>query len=278
MRLLALALLAISVASAQPSNWAFPTSGATVSLTADHPFLDGDDPFGASTSVWMFETAQPIVPGVRLVGEIPFALVSYDDTDLFGDDISETGASLGNVQLGVEADFPLSPVALGAYLRIPTLTTTDDIAGGLAPFVGVLTEYERIGAYTEDVVTVAGMVQGDYQPLAIPTLALRARLTPEVLIATDDDVLGDDAEVLLGYALQAFVSGGVARFGVGFSGISLLSEADLDERHEISAGLLADVGLGPVLRLGATARIPIIGDLDEVVDGVVGLRLTYRAD
>jgi len=226
----------------------------------------------------MFETAQPIVPGVRLVGEIPFAIVSYDGTDLFGNDVSETGAALGNVQLGVEADFPLSPVALGAYLRIPTLTTTDDVAGGLAPSVGMLTEYERIGAYIDDAVTVAGMVQGDYRPLAIPTLALRARLTPQVLIFTEDAALGDDPEVLVGYALQAFVNGGAARFGVGFSGISLLTEDDVDERHEISAGLLADVGLGPVLRLGATARIPIIGNLDEIVDGVVGLRLTYGGD
>ena len=278
MRSLALALLAVAAgtADAQPTNWAIPTGGATVSLSADRPFFDGDDTLDPLTSAWTFETAQPILPGVRFVGEIPFTIVALDGGGVLTSN-EETGAALGNVQLGVEADFPLSPVTLGGYVRLPTLTRTDDAAGDDAPFVGVAAEYERVGAYVEDAVTVAALVQGEYRPLALPTLGVRARLVPQVIVATEDRVFGDAAEVYLGYALQAFVSSGVVRLGAGVSGISILTE-DPDERHEVSAGVVADAGLGSAFRVGATVRKPVLGDIEDAVDAIVGLRLTYGVD
>ena len=274
--LLLLAACAVSV-SAQPASWEFPTSGSTVSLSAERPLFDddsfaGNTDFGPLTSAWLFSTTQAVGP-VRLVGELPFAYGSIENTILGVDDVS--GFALGNAQLGVEADLLVAPVTVGGYVRIPTFTSEDE-GGGVAQIIGILSDAERVGLYAEDLVTVSAMIEGRPSILAVPGLSFRLRATPQLLVATEDDILADDVEVVIGYAAHAFFSTGVARLGAGLSGAGIVTE-DVDDRNQVFIGLLGDVGLGPV-RVGATGRLPIAGESKDLINGVVGLRLTYGVD
>ena len=74
----------------------------------------------------------------------------------------ETSVALGNLQVGVEADLPTSPVTLGGYLRVPTSTESGDRTR--AQLVGVSTDYEQIGAYVSDFVTLSGLAEGRVDP------------------------------------------------------------------------------------------------------------------
>ena len=266
-----------AAASAQPSNWEMPTSGASISLSADRPFLNqrsffGEFDFDLRTSAWVVSTTQPVGP-VRLVAELPFAFQSFDAPEFNGETVGDggDGAALGNAQVGAELDLLAAPLTLGGYLRIPT-TASSDLA---AEVIGALGDYERVGLYG-DLMTITAMIEGRPQVRAAPGLSFRLRAMPELLVATEDNALADGAELLVGYAAQAFVSTGSARIGGGLSGVSIVTE-DADERHEVSAGVIADAGLGPI-RLGAAVRLPFLGDASNAVDAVLGLRLTYGMD
>ena len=283
LRLACLAALLAATASAQPSNWDPPTRGAALGLTAERPTFDGGafgglPAFGGVTSSWRFTASVPVGPA-RVVGELPFAFASFDDPSPLGPGgvtTSESGAALGNAQIGAELDLVVAPVTVGGYLRVPTVARSEDF-GDVAQFVGFFANADRPGAYADDTVTLSAMVEGRPRLLTVPGLSFRLRALPQVLVATGDpDPFDprDDAEVLVGYAAQAFYNAGAARVGGGFSGVSVLTE-DADERHEVSVGILADAPLGP-LRFGVSARLPFVGTLDEVVNAVVGLRISYN--
>ena len=268
MRIAALSLVVAAAATAQPSNWTLPVPGSYVALAAERPLFSNDAAdFGALTSAWTFETKQVITPGVRLVGELPFAFASIDVG--VGD---ESGAALGNAMLGAELVPPTGPLTFGGYLRVPTATSTET-AGDVATAVGFVSDYERYGAFFNDILTVA--VSAEATPaLATAPVSFRLRAVPQVLIATDDGVLADDAEVLIGYAAQAIADVGPARVLAGLSGISIVTQ-DVDDRHNVSLGVSADVGIGSAARVGLTGRIPIAGEAEGFLDGVVGVRLVY---
>ena len=272
--LVLLALLAAGTASAQPFNWSLPTSGSTISLSAERPLFDG--PFrgvdlGPLASAWLFSTTQAVGP-VRLTGELPFAYGSAEP-DFGGDDVG--GFALGNAQVGAEADLLAAPVTVGGYVRLPTATAGGD-GGEVGALVGLFSDRDRPGLYIEDLVTVSAMVEARPRVLAVPGLSFRLRAVPQLLIATDDFVLADGSELLVGYAAQAFFSTGAARVGGGLSGASIVTE-DVDDRHEVSLGVLADAGLGAT-RVGVVGRLPVAGGASDVVNGVIGLRLTYGVD
>lgn len=260
------ALAAAPSVSAQPFNWALPTNGSTISLSAERPLLSedfaGDNGLSAGSSAWLFSTTQALGPA-RLVGEIPFAFGSVDGAD-------DDGAALGNVQVGAEIDLVAAPVRLGGYLRLPTASGANGVAG----FVGTFADVERIGLYTESVVTVSALVEARPSPISAPGLSFRLRAIPQLLILTDTDASDDSVEGVLGYAAQAFYSVGLARVGGGLSGASILTEDVGDNRHAVSIGVLADVLAGPV-RIGATVRLPVAGESNDFVDAVVGLRVSY---
>ena len=280
MRPLLLSALLTAAASAQPASWEFPTSGSTVALAAERPLFDGDSfigdvDFSPLTSAWLFSTTQAVGP-VRLVGELPFAYGSVESPFDGGD---EGGFALGNAQVGVELDLLAAPVTVGGYLRVPTATAEDD-GGDVGTFVGVFSDVERVGLYTEDILTATVMVEGRPRVLSVPGLSFRLRLVPQLLVETSDEFGGslpDDTEVLVGYAGHAFFSTGAARIGGGLSGVSIVTEDVDDNRHSVFVGVMADAGLGPV-RVGATGRLPIAGESEDFVNGVVGLRLTYGVD
>ena len=264
MRSLFLFVAGAVAVSAQPSNWDLPSSGATLTLDYERPLLDRGADFGIITSAWSLGVAYPVTPAVRLVGELPFAFAS---ADLDGGYVN--GAALGNIQIGAEVDGATAPVNVGAYLRVPTASESGDL-GGDAQGIGLLADYEQFGAFQEEVATFAVKVEG--LPTASDGLSFRLRAVPQLLFATGGG--GSDAELFVGYAARAIFDTGRARIAGGFSGISIVTE-DPDERHEVSIGVVADTELSRSFRLGATGRVPVIGNVDEVVNGVIGVRLVY---
>lgn len=262
-----LATLLATAAAAQPSNWAPPAAGSSVSLAVERPLFETADGLASYSSAWTLGGAREVALGVRVVGEVPFAFggIAFGD-DAFG--VDERGAALGNVLVGVEAELPISPGMVGGYLRAPTATATDD--GGTAQAVGLTSDYDRFGAYVEDVVTVAVLAEARPALRGAP-VAFRLRAVPQVLVPTDD-TFGARAEVFVGYAAQALVGVGPARVLAGVSGLSLLTE-DGEDRHNVFVGATVEAAAGPA-RVGLTGRVPVAGRVEDFLDGVVGLRLT----
>ena len=262
MRSLLLAVLLVSAVSAQPSNWELPTDGTTVSIEADRPFFTEGNPYEGLTSAWTLSTTQPVGPLLRIVGDLPIAV---------GATSGETSVALGNLQVGVEADLPTSPVTLGGYLRVPTSTESGDRTR--AQLVGVFTDYEQIGAYVNDFVTLSGLAETRFD-LGAPGLSVRLRAIPQLLVATDDTA-GDQTEAFIGYAAQLLFDNGAARLGGGLTGLTPLTEEG--DETQLFVGVMADVAAGPV-RPGLVVRAPISGDLVEFLDTVVGVRVTVPFD
>ncbi len=277
MRLALLAVLLLPTSTvAQPSNWHFPTRGASVSLTADKPFFEGNTDFGVVTSAWSLSTVQPVLPLVRIVGNLPFAVASFDIDTPRGED-SETSLAVGNLEVGVEADLPTAPVTLGAAVRVPTATASGETEA--AQFAGLLTDYERLGAYLDDVVTLSALAETRFAPGSAPGLSVRLRALPQVFVPTGDESNGltvEDTEVALGYAAQLFLATGAARVGAGVTGVTALTGDD-DDRTQLFLGAMADLAAGP-FRPGVVARVPISGNADNFLNAIIGLRVTYVVD
>lgn len=263
MRPLVLAALLVTAASAQPSNWELPGPGASVTLAADRPYFNEGNPFEGVTSAWSLSARVPVGPGLRVVGEVPFAFANTRNT-------SETASALGNVQVGAEADLAAAPVTLGGYVRLPTASVSPD--DGSAQVVGLFAEFEQIGTYLVDVATVAALTEGRIAVRPTSPLTVRLRVIPQVLIPTGDRnalfTVGDPEVyvVLAGHMIydadEVLVSGGL-------TSLTLLTDDGSDSTNAF-AGVSADVAVGHV-RPGLTLRAPLS---DSYLNSVVGLRLS----
>ncbi len=270
---------ALSVRAAKPS-FTTPSLGDAVDPDPTFDLQDPDDFYGARTSAWAVGASVPVGP-VRVVGEVPFALVSISD-ELYalyeegGFEQSQTGAALGNVRLGVERDLPgLTGLTVGADVRLPTATGGVNTTDGDASGIGFISRYEEPGAFRDNLLTVSARASAS-RPVG--PVAVQAQLAPALGVWTGDE--GDRDNVgYLSYTVHAIAPVGAARAGAGVSGTLVVAgtEASAREDHEMSVEALADVAVG-AFRPGVEVRVPVAGFFADVVTAVVGVGVTYAFD
>ena len=218
---------------------------------------------------------------MRASVDLPFAFVTIDDS-LVVDDDNTRGAALGNLGIGFELPLAVAPVRLGAYVRIPTSTESENVnqiggrvGGDAAAGIGRAAGYEQPGLYAKKAVTVAAMAEARPRLAAVPGLSFRVRAVPQLVIATTDNSSVGDNQVFVGYAAQAFFQTGPGRVGGGLSGISTLN-SDSDQNHGIGRGRPRRCRPGARSGWAPPPARPLAGRVADALDGVVGFSLTFE--
>ena len=287
--LLALALALTSAAAAQPGWRAIEADAPTLSvdvLTAvgdDPSFLATDDQGNALREVEIGTLSMSVLLAARVpvgqrltvVGEVPFAYVSYDypqglqtspDADL--DDIA-----FGNPYLGVEV-MAGQEVTLGAGVRLP-LASSGDFANAQGWQAGLATEVERFEAYLPDTFTASASVA--VAPMLSDRVRVRARVEPSLLVPTGDNT-DSDIDLALGGSIGLDAALGRATLSGGFLTRRTLTNGRFGELREFgvfeadaTARFGATLDLGRV-RPGLDVRVPLY-DTTLEQDATVGLRV-----
>lgn len=225
------------------------------------PFFGQDNNFTFLTSVAHFNARIAFTPRFALVGTIPLAHLGVQTDDL---DLSETNPGNGYVGLQLYAPTQRWRATVGA--RLP-LASEDASALG----IGFLTDYENLGAYIPQTLTLSAEGAAFANPA--PSLRLEAMLRPAILLFTGDS--DADSELFVRYAARGWYHFDPVRVGVGFSGITLLSEDELDtsEQSVLHATLYLAADIENI-RPGVFVRLPIDEEIGDVVDVIVGIGIT----
>lgn len=289
MRLVLLALALTSAAAAQPGWRAIEADSPTFSvdvLTAvgdDPTFLATDDqgnPVGEfeigtlSMSV-LLAARVPVGDLLTVVGEVPFAYVSFDYPDVFqvGPDADLDDIAFGNPYLGVEV-MAGQEVTLGAGVRLP-LASSGDFANAQGWQAGLATEVERFEAYLPDTFTASASVA--VAPMLSDRVRVRARVEPALLVPTGDNT-DSGVDLALGGSIGLDAALGRATLSGGFLTRRTLTDGRFGDLRDLgvfeadaTALLGATLDLGRV-RPGLDVRVPLY-DTTLQQDATVGLRV-----
>ena len=236
--------------------WTERGSRPSIALEVQKPsFADGDFSFATGAA---FLSARVPAGHIVLIGELPAAFGSISDA---------SSTVIGNPYLGLETGGTEVVGELGMRLPIANVSGDDDFATG----VGVFSDFDRLEAFTEDLMSVRAAVRFDRRDAG--GFGFGGTMAPALFIPTNDG----DAELFVGYAARASYAWAGASVGAEFSGRLLVTEGDLNfgERtvHQVALG--AGVDLGP-WRPGAYFRLPLDRDLTDTVNHVFGLSLALR--
>ncbi|MFQ6113378.1 MAG: hypothetical protein ACE5NG_04715 [bacterium] len=253
-------LVLLSPLSAQ-TIWLNQGQDNSIAIEVLKPEFDGDDDFTFISTAWFLSGRFSLGENVMIAGELPIAHGGID-TD-FGVDESQT--VIGNPYVGFEIRRQGSSMFAEIGVR-PPLTPDDN---PFASFVGLFSDFDRLEAFTPDILTVTGKV--NYHRTNASKVVFRIRGGTALLINTEGK--GDDTELFLDYSGQVGYEGDQFSLIGGLTGRFLASEdGDLGERTVLQLGLAASVGLRNV-RPGIHLRIPLDDDLTGVLDLVAGLNL-----
>jgi hypothetical protein len=241
------------VSATGQSVWLAPDRQAAVALEVLRPdfgFFRNDDVTLLTSAVFL-SGRYPIGDAVDLVAEIPISHYGEDYTAFdrrYDDSRSET--VLGNPYIGI-AFGERSASSYGELgVRLPIANENVD---GLA--TGFHSDYDRLGAFIEDVLTIRGAGNYVYRDPS----GFRARLHggPSIWVYTGDSE-GDTVEALLDYGAHAWYQAGEwVRISTGLTGRIIVSEGEfsLSERMVNQLGVAVFGRVGPV-EPGLHLRIP----------------------
>jgi hypothetical protein len=211
--------------------------------------------------------------GLRLVGELPYAnyKATFEGTDLFGNPITieESGSTIGNPYLGLEVSPSDSPIFVELGVRPPVADEDETDARG----IGLASDATRWEAFLPKAVFVQGAF--NVREVTESKVEYRMRLSPVLLISTDDAFYSDGAELFGVYAWSIGYHGEKLRVGSGLSGRVLLTEdfGNLGTRSVNQFDLHADIGDWS-LRPGFDLHVPV-GNLADLVPVVVGVNVSW---
>jgi hypothetical protein len=211
--------------------------------------------------------------GLRLVGEIPYAnyKATFQSTDLNGIEITveESGSTVGNPYLGLELSPGDGPVFVELGVRAP-LADEDQLA---ARSIGIASDAARWEAFLPKAVLIQGAF--NVREVTDSKVEYRMRLSPVLLISTDDTFYADGAELFGVYAWSIGYHGDHLRVGTGLSGRLVLTEdfGNLGTRSVNQLDLHADIGSWS-LRPGFDLHLPV-GNLANSVPVVVGVNVSW---
>jgi len=255
---LILGLLA-SAPSYGQSFWTGRSIGDGITLEVVRPDLK-DVELTSPSLAYYISLRHALSPAVRLVGELPFSYVGFEDEAL---DEDHGGMLIGNPYLGAEYT-PESFFSLEAGFRLPL---TDDSKWRMLGMYGGI---DRIDAF-QDVTPIYSRANFRW---ALPDsrVAVRLNAGPSVWLQS-----GDDPDVLLGYGGQLWYQGGSFEIGTGLSGLFIATTSgSVGERSWHQLGFSADVVSGSV-RPGVNLRLPIGENMNDVLTYSLGLHVTIPA-
>ena len=213
------------------------------------------------SAVWVLYARTPIGERLLIELDVPFSHFGQDSPG--GERTSET--ALGNPYVGIilpSSELPLE-VRLGARPRLSNRNA--------ALFPAITTDYDHLGAFQSDDLTVRGGVRVVY-----PTSersAVVARGEPIVLVNTIR--AGSRLAWFVSYGLQGRYRSGDVEVLAGVTGVAWASDGggSLSQRTTHQLGLTVNRRWG-ALAPGFHARLPVDGDfLEDEIDFVVGLSL-----
>lgn len=219
-----------------------------------------DEGVGGLTGQIHLSTVLPISSGVRFVAEIPLA---HFDPAFEGYDGATS--KIGNPYVGIRFG---DAARLGGRFGVRLPLATADDGGDAAPLeLAVFGDYDRIEAFMSRVLAVG--LAGQMGRTAASGLVGRVVLGADMMVSTE----GGDPELFAAYGAQTgYERNGTAAI-VSFTGRAIVTEdLSLAERtiHQITlSGAHRFGSLQPTLWL----RIPVDGDLSELIDYAVGFSM-----
>jgi len=253
------------------SNWLTKSKKTSVTLEMIKPNFDWDDDLTLATSVVFLSARGPISETNSVVVEFPIAHIGFDNSD------SPDETLLGNPYFGFEFGVSDTPIFFELGFRIPV--ASDDKEG--AAIVGILSDFERLEAFTPDLLLFTWGV--NYQHRNASNIVFRLRGGPSLWVFSSteeednpEDELWLDYSVQVGYENDAFSA--LARL----SGSYWVTRGDDETLPTARQLALAVSWVHSRLRPGVHFRLPFNSG-DDVIsllepDFVLGLSLGVQFD
>ncbi len=221
-----------------------------------------DEIFGSEFPTSVFELYGIIELNANISAKLSLPVSHYSTSNSFAGDISET--AIGNPYLGVvirEASENLD-VELG--IRLPF--APDDNTGLVT---GLLVENYDFGVYLPETLSFSTSLK--YHNENESGLIVKGGGGPDIVKPSN----GGDVELLLNYYGQALYGMNKLGVGVGFTGLLIVSEADLSfgDRTVHNFGITGSYNVNSSV-IGAFISVPLDDDLNDTLNFVMGLNLT----
>jgi len=234
-----------------------------------------EDVEGISTisSIWYIDIQEPLPSGeFAFIFEVPMAI--YDEKDfqsVFGPITFDAQIMIGNPLVAME--FRSSGNGLGGYgwfgIRPPIVSEDNDDA----QLYGLLTDFDRLDAFLTNYVSIlgGGGWRGELSKSADGSIQFHFGLSGLELLATENYV---ESEFFLKYHAQFWYIMSQFSYYIGYNGVALVSDGDLDlgERTESQLTLGVRGNFGQVSP-GAFIRFPLEKDLNDILSFVGGVNL-----
>ena len=247
-------LLCPDSAAAQ-SVWLDVRGDATAGFEALRPILASTQGVSLTSGVLVLSARRLLRDGVVVEAEVPFARFA-------GDGAAPADHEFGNPYLGVEVLLRGTPLFLEVGARPPI------VSSGNAAVIGLLSDLDRWEAFVDDLVPVGALANYEFRNASGSYARLRAG--PVAWIGVGDR----DTEVIGRFGVYAGIDRGTFDVGVGLSGFGVLTEGgSLGERTRWQATISGATAAGPV-RPGVDVRFPVDRDLQNLLDAVIGVRLS----
>lgn len=259
------------------SPWLSDTRLSSISIEWDKPLFDDRtldrDVVTGATSVMFITGRFRVGDNFRLVGELPISHFGFEDTNPAGDDNSTV---IGNIYAGGIFDInmgnPNSHMFVELGVRVPT--APESISDRFGGFTGMLSENERLEAFTTD--SWAIPLIGNYVTSVSGPFAMKFRLGTvyDILV---DDLDSFDNEWHLLYGLTGLYRESTVEAYLGFSGRNRYVGNDADFFDDGLTQLRAGIAR-PFRNItpGVYVRKPLGENYNQLVDFAYGISIEIR--
>jgi len=238
-----------------------PENNPQFSLRYLRPNFEADVDFSTFSGIYDLSFDLPVSSNLNLIGSLPFTAMDFEGPE------SESG--IGNIYIGFQTRRHPTPertssVSFGLFLP----TAPDDKFSLL--FVNIYTNLHQQEKYIPDMLTVYGNYA--YHSIQPGGVKLGVEFGPQLYVPTDDE--GDESELFVHYGFTGGAQ--VTHFAIfaELVGLAVITE-EADEfgdrfTHSLVFGSQWTEG---IVKPGIFYQIYLDEDMEEVVDGVFGIKI-----
>lgn len=253
-----LLLLLTATPAVGQSIWIDRGSPNTLMFEVLKPSFDNlDEDFGTTT--WLLTGRFEVARRVALAAGVQLANIEAN---------SSSSTTIGNPYLGLEFGPAEQGFSGELGLNFPTASEDDDLVASLS---GVFSDVDRWESFFPSIVPVTAAA--NYRHVSADRLLVRGRLGSSLWIPEHDG----DVEMFLLHGIWLGYEGRSARVAGGWSGRTLVTDEGVfgedNVYHQLS--VVADFGSWQV-RPGASLRVPLNNDLDDIVGVTFGIHMNAR--
>ena len=238
-----------------------PENNPQFSLRYLRPNFEADVDFSTFSGIYDLSFSLPVSAGFNLVGSLPFSSAGFEGQE------SESG--FGNIYVGLQTrrhPTPERTSSLSFGLFLPT--APDDKFSLL--LVNIFSNLHQQEKYIPDMLTLYGNYA--YHRTQPGGVKLGVEFGPQLYVPTDDE--GDESELFIHYGFTGGAQVNHFAIFAEFVGLAIITE-EADEfgdrfTHSLAFGAQWTEG---VVRPGIFYQIYLDEDMEEVVDGVLGIKI-----